>query len=243
KYVKDRISDDARYRLKMALFTSDILPNTETLNAHIRDALHSVALPHLGAGVSEWLDQDLSKEMKKLKDCALNIRNDFKDAVRTLVTHLYGLTIPLDIQGGEVHHRQERVAELLSDFSYLDGIKTVSNAASGHRKTVPFGHPAIAQLAIHMLWNEKRYCRYLSLNTAGNRKNLDRVLVFSGTMFQWTLAEHSTGVFSPGEFQVWDNLQAHGEHKNHLPAVGSADRAGYDGLVDMIIARGFEMGG
>ncbi|KIK92850.1 hypothetical protein PAXRUDRAFT_12990 [Paxillus rubicundulus Ve08.2h10] len=92
-------------------------------------------------------------EMKNLKDCALNIRNYFKDAARTLVTHLYGLTIPLNIQGGEVHHRQEHMAELLSDFSYLDGIKM--NAASGHRKTVPFGHPAIAQLAIHMLWNEK----------------------------------------------------------------------------------------
>ncbi|KIK92851.1 hypothetical protein PAXRUDRAFT_146408 [Paxillus rubicundulus Ve08.2h10] len=78
---------------------------------------------------------------------------------------------------------------------------------------------------------------------AGNHKNLDPVLVFSGTMFGWTLAEHSTGVFSLGEFQVRDNLQAHGEHENHLPAIGSADQAGYGGLVDMIIARGFKMGG
>lgn len=94
-----------------------------------------------------------------------------------------------------------------------------------------------------MLWNEKRYCRYLSVDATRNRRIIDPVIVFSGTVFRWALWEHSAGVFSPVEFLVRDNLPYHEAHMNRLANLNSGERARYDDLVDSILTRGTEMGG
>ena len=78
--------------------------------------------------------------------------------------------------------------------------------------TVSFGHTMLTQLILHLLWNKKRYCRHLE----SNRKTLNAVIPFAGTMFHWALEEYSRGVFSPTELNVHDNHTVHAGLVQHV---------------------------
>ena len=102
---------------------------------------------------------------------------------------------------------------------------------------MPFGHTALTQLILHLLWNEKRYCRYLE----SDRKTLDTVVPFAGTVFHWALGEYSRGVFSPAELNVRDNHTVHAGLVQRVSNLWGTELDRYNTLVADIYARGEEM--
>ncbi|KAG9310722.1 hypothetical protein JVU11DRAFT_9323 [Chiua virens] len=220
----ESIRTGARSNFKRTLFADTLLPDSTKLATMIRDALFSAAVQHLGDGVSNWLEKDAVTESKKLKDVANNIRNDFKYAARLLVPQLHGLTLPINIRSQEAMFRQQRVATVLT-HAQVDGSAAV----------VPFGHPAVVQIILHVLWKDN-YATYLPDNT-----NIDAVVTFAGTVVRWVLQDHSNVSVSQSEFNTREHLPIHVQLVQRLNTLQGSELERYRELTSDIYARGQEM--
>ncbi|KAG9314923.1 hypothetical protein JVU11DRAFT_4031 [Chiua virens] len=138
---------------------------------------------------------DAVAESKRLKDIANNIHNDFKYVAQLLVPQLHSLTLPINIWLQKAMLRQQQVATLLSNFSYLDDIQMVDGSAV----VVPFGHPAVVQLILHVLWKDN-YSTYLPDNA-----NINMVVTFADTIIHWILQDHGNISVSQSEFNTCEN--------------------------------------
>ncbi|KAF9235494.1 hypothetical protein BU15DRAFT_64846 [Melanogaster broomeanus] len=239
------IRDDARTNFKQSLFAHTLLPTSTQIADFIQTALFTAAVKHLGGnvvahvldpfdGVGDWLEKEARNESKKLKDVANNIRNDFKAAARLLSIQCYGLTLPIDVRSQEVAFRQGRVSSLLADFSYLDGVRTIN----GVDVVVPFGHPAVVQLVLQLLWKDNGYSRYLP-----NDMNIDAVIAFAGTIVHWVLQENASVVVTQIEFNLREHLPTHTQHVQRIEGLQGNELDMYKALVDDLRVRGAEMRG
>ncbi|KAI6166408.1 hypothetical protein EDD17DRAFT_1786436 [Pisolithus thermaeus] len=172
----------------------NMLPTTDELKVMIRQALHDAAVNYDKVGVKDWLAKNTESEVKKLKDITTNIRNNFKSVARILALPLYDLVVPIQCRDQEAALRRQRVPVLCLDFTWLDGDFMDELGMT----QVPFGHMALMQIVLNLLWGKKQYWCYLPV---GNT-DLTRVIVFTGTILHQVLDEYAGGTFSAQEFNV-----------------------------------------
>ncbi|KAI5996614.1 hypothetical protein F5J12DRAFT_785395 [Pisolithus orientalis] len=102
------------------------------------------------------------------------------------------LTVPVQRHSEEVQLCKDWILYLLKDFMWLDETKMVQilslfdYAANNSIAVVPFGHPALVQLVLNLLWGEKQYCRFVNIE----QRDLKVVIALAtGTqrIFQWNV--------------------------------------------------------
>lgn len=227
------ITTNARSNLKRLIFTQNILPTADELKVMIRQALHDAAVNYDKVGVKDWLAKNAESEVKKLKDITTNIRNDFKNVARILALPLYDLVIPIQRRDQEAALRRQRVPILCSDFTWLDGDFTDECGTS----RVPFGHTALTQIVLNLLWGEKQYWRYLQV---GNT-DLTRVIAFAGTILHQVLDEYAGGTFSAQEFNARTSGALYKTLYTRAVSLEGRALASYIKLMEDLHARGAEM--
>ncbi|KAI6020818.1 hypothetical protein PISMIDRAFT_23739 [Pisolithus microcarpus 441] len=94
---------------------------------------------------------NMPSEIKKLKDITVNVRNDFRTVACILALPLYHLLSPIHARGQEALLRQQKILALLLDFMWIDEIVMYEDGNTAH---MPFGHPALVQLVLSVLWGE-----------------------------------------------------------------------------------------
>ncbi|KAI6098241.1 hypothetical protein EDD16DRAFT_1718087 [Pisolithus croceorrhizus] len=222
----NEISTNARSNLKRLLLSQNLLPDANNLSTMIRGALHEAALGHEPeAAISEWLQNNVQSEIKKLKDIAANIRNDFRAIARILALPLYHLLSPIHAHGQEVLLRQQKILALLLDFMLF-------KHEDGSTIRTPFSHSALVQLVLNVLWGERQYWRYL----IPGEKDLTAIMVFAGTALQLVLNEYISGTFATLEFNTRANRSAYNELNHHLASLQGEDLACYSALTENIFA-------
>ncbi|KAI6115798.1 hypothetical protein EV401DRAFT_50874 [Pisolithus croceorrhizus] len=208
-----------------------MLPTADELKVMIRQALHDAAVNYDKVGVKDWLAKNAESEVKKLKDITTNIRNDFKSVARILALPLYDLVVPIQCRDQEAALRRQRVPVLCSDFTWLD-----SDFMLGTTR-VPFGHMALTQIVLNLLWGEKQYWRYLPV---GNT-DLTRVIVFAGTILHQVLDEYAGGTFSAQEFNARTSGALYKTLYTRAVSLEGCALASYIKLMEDLHARGAEM--
>lgn len=213
-----------RFNLKRRLFITNLLPKKTELSAIITQALQETALGHTGG---DWLRTNIMSKT--------NICSDFRSAARILALPLYGLMVPVQRRGEEVQLCKDRIPYLLKDFAWLDEPKTC--AASDNVAVVPFGHPALVQLVLNLLWGEKQYCRFVDTE----RRDLKVVVALAGMALRLALREYSSGMFLALELSLKDNHAIHRSITCRIMNLQGTELLDYTMLVDDLIARGKEM--
>ena len=139
---------------------------------------------------------------------------------------------------------------LLSDtsFSYLDCTKmahtfSVWYAVTYHAQinksevVVPFGHPIIMQLILHVLWKDN-YAPYLP-----HDRNIDVIVAFAGTVIHWGLQNHSHAIIAQNEFSTCKHIPTHTQLVQHISHLQGSELERYNQLTADICACGDEMAG
>ncbi|KAI5993808.1 hypothetical protein F5J12DRAFT_858247 [Pisolithus orientalis] len=85
-------------------------------------------------------------------------------------------------------------------------------AASDSITVVPFGHPALVQLVLNLLWGEKQYCRFVDTE------------------------EYSSRMFLALEFSLKDNHAIHRSITHRIMNLQGTELLDYTMLVDDLIA-------
>ncbi|KAI6123490.1 hypothetical protein EDD16DRAFT_654355 [Pisolithus croceorrhizus] len=227
-----------------------MLPTADELKVMIRQALHDAAVNYDKVGVKDWLAKNAESEVKKLKDITTNIRNDFKSVARILALPLYDLVVPIQCRDQEAALRRQRVPVLCSDFTWLDSDFMVclfhimncvsydpTSRMSWVRLRVPFGHMALTQIVLNLLWGEKQYWRYLPV---GNT-DLTRVIVFAGTILHQVLDEYAGGTFSAQEFNARTSGALYKTLYTRAVSLEGCALASYIKLMEDLHAQGAEM--
>ncbi|KIK14187.1 hypothetical protein PISMIDRAFT_17478, partial [Pisolithus microcarpus 441] len=213
----------------------NILPTTDELKVMIRQALHDAAVNYDKVGVKDWLAKNTKSEVKKLKDITTNIHNNFKNIACILALPLYDLVIPIQRRDQEAALRRQQVPILCSDFTWLDGDFTDECGTS----RVPFGHTALTQIVLNLLWGEKQYWRYLQV---GNT-DLTWVIAFAGTILHQVLDEYAGGTFSAQEFNARTSGALYKTLYTRAVSLEGRALASYIKLMEDLHARGAEMKG
>ncbi|KAI6000153.1 hypothetical protein F5J12DRAFT_846345 [Pisolithus orientalis] len=105
-------------------------------------------------------------------------------------------------------------------------------AANNSITVVPFGHPALVQLVLTLLWGEKQYCRFVDIK----QRDLKVVIALTGMALQLVLREYSSRMFSALDFSLKDNHAIHQSITCHIMNLQGTELMDYTILVDDLIA-------
>ncbi|KAG1789090.1 uncharacterized protein HD556DRAFT_1311658 [Suillus plorans] len=216
-----RIVDSARN-----VFKRDFLNNLMVASNNLKDmaqrAFNKGVETHSSSStmdsVNAWVVESQKTELKKLKTIPNTIRSIFKDVGRSAVD----LALPISERGKELVHQKIYIDSLCIGFAYLDDPDT--NAA--------FGNPALFRIISRVL-HEKRLSRWID----PNKRDLNNIIAFSGTILVWALQEHANGLNGKSEFVVEDNRATFDSIVQRLDSLSPSQRAAVDKLVDDIFAE------
>ncbi|KAI6155648.1 hypothetical protein BKA82DRAFT_17488 [Pisolithus tinctorius] len=147
------------------------------------------------------------------------------------VFHSYGPTLgPYTYLPPELDYA---LPTLAARYTWLDEVVMNEYGTS----CMPFGHPALVQTVITLLWGDKQYQQYLDVE----RKNLTPIIIFAGTILYQVLDEYSNGIFLPQDFSTRTNGLLHRKLHSHMTTLQDIELEPYNKLLEDIHAQGAEM--
>ncbi|KIK97502.1 hypothetical protein PAXRUDRAFT_136157, partial [Paxillus rubicundulus Ve08.2h10] len=106
-----------------------------------------------------------------------------------------------------------------------------------------FGHPAVVQLVLQVLWKDNRYSRYLTNSRNINCFYINAVNLFRGTIIHQVLQENAVPIVTQNEFNLCDHLPTHIQHVQHIKRLQGSELDMYNALVDDVHTHAVEMRG